>query len=117
MSDQSADRVRYVVYTWVPDDMLDEWNAWYNDEHIPAVLRSGYIRRARTYRVHNTTMPGDWQPQYATAYEVDSMEDMQRYLDGPAAALRKANDDRYGAVGKIARMILVEERRFDDDHA
>jgi hypothetical protein len=107
-----AGNVQYIVFTWVPEEQLDEWNEWHNTEHIPNVSNAPQIRSARKYRVSDTSFPAEWQPQYATVYQVDSVEDMDAYVTGPGIALRQEYADRYGAVGKIARMILVEEQRF-----
>jgi hypothetical protein len=106
-------KVRYLVFTWVPEDLLPSWNQWHNEVHVPAVLETSQMRTARKYRVTDTTLPGDWQPQYVTIYELDSMADMAAYLAGPAVALREDYQARYGHVGKIARLILHEEVRFD----
>jgi hypothetical protein len=103
--------VQYIVFTWVPEDLLDEWNEWHNQVHIPAVLATPMMRGARKYRVTDASL-GDWQPQYATVYKLQNMADMQAYLSGPAAELRQDYAERYGAVGRIARMILDEHGRF-----
>lgn len=107
----SSNSVQYIVFTCVPEEMLDEWNEWHNQVHVPAVLATPMMRGARKYRVTDTSF-GDWQPQYATVYDLESMADMQAYLNGPAAELRQDYAERYGAVGKIARMILDEHGRF-----
>ncbi len=107
-------RIQYIVCTWVPDELLDEWNAWHNQTHIPDVLATPMIRGARKYRVSDTSF-GDWQPQPATIYEVGNAAEMQAYLDGPALRLRQAYADKYGAVGKIARMILSADMRFEGE--
>jgi hypothetical protein len=110
----SGDRkVRYAVFTWVPEDLLESWNQWHNEVHVPEVLATPHMRAACKYRVADTTLPGDWQPQYVTIYELDSMLDMEAYMMGPAIHLREDYHARYGHVGKIARMILSEEVVFD----
>lgn len=108
----SAHKVKYIVYTWVPEERLDEWNDWHNQVHIPDVLRAGYMRAARKYRVTDTALPGAWQPQYATVYELDSMADLDAYLAGPGRALRQDYADRYGLIGQIARMVWEESAQF-----
>lgn len=109
---QQNGAVRYIVLTRVPDDRLDEWNQWHTSVHVPDVLATGYMRGARKYRVADRALPQGWQPQYATVYELESMADLHAYLNGPAAALRDDYHQRYGAVGQIARIVLVEEARF-----
>lgn len=108
----SEEPVKYIVFTAVPHDQLDEWNRWHNETHVPDVLATGYMQSARKYRVADNSLPIEWQPQYATVYECASSADLEAYLGGPAAQLRQDYADRYGAVGQIARMILVEDKQF-----
>ena len=106
-------KVRYCVFTWAPEDQLAAWNTWHNEIHVPEVVDTPQMRAARKYRVADNSFPGDWQPQYVTVYELDSVEDLSAYMDGPGIGLREDYAARYGAVGKIARMVLVEDTRFD----
>ena len=105
--------VRYMVLTWVPDEMLEEWNDWHNRVHIPHVLAAPQMRRVRKFRITDTTLPDGWRPQFATIYELDSMADFEAYRTGPGVALREEYESRYGGVGKTARVVLNEEFRAD----
>lgn len=105
-------KVKYIVYTWVPEEHLATWNDWHNTVHVPDVLRAGYMRSARKYRVMDNALPGAWQPQYATVYELDSRADLEAYIAGPGMALRQDYADRYGAIGRIARMVWEEAAQF-----
>lgn len=111
MNQPPSHTVQYIVFTWVPDELLDEWNTWHNQVHIPEVLQTPHMRAARKFRVTDTSF-GDRQPQYATVYELDSLADLEAYAGGPGVALRQDYATRYGAVGKIARMVLSEVVRF-----
>lgn len=104
-----AGTVQYVVYTWVPEERLAEWLAWQTTVHIPDVLKAPMIRGARLLRVADMSFPGEWRPQYATIYALDSLADMDAYVAGPAVALREDHARVWGAVGKIARVILVDD--------
>jgi hypothetical protein len=106
-------KVRYLVYTWVPEDLLEGWNTWHNEEHVSTIVATPQMRSARKYRVTDSSFPGAWQPQYVTVYELDIIADFEAYMAGPGMGLRAEYEERYGAVGKIARMILHEEVRFD----
>src|SRR5437867_12907456 len=106
--ERGSGRVQYVVYTWVPEEGLDEWNDWHGRVHVPHVLAAPQMRGVRKYRVFDTTLETGFKPQYVTAYELDSLEDFEAYRSGPGAALRREYDERYGGVGKIARMVLTE---------
>lgn len=103
------ERVLYVVRTWVPDDQLEEWGRWHTDVHIPDVVAQPQVRRARKYRVSDDNTPSEWQAQYVTIYEFDSVEDWESYTNGPEAArLRQDYVSRYGTSSKISRQVLIE---------
>jgi len=100
--------VRYEVYTWVPEDMLAEWNDWHNRVHIPHVLAAPQMKSVRKFRVHESAGDLRFRPQYVTVYELASLADFEAYRTGPGAALKREYDERYGGVGKIARIIYAE---------
>jgi putative acetyltransferase len=108
MSAGERGRVRYVVYTWVPEEILEAWNDWHNRVHIPRVLAAPQMRGVSKYRVVDSTVEIGFKPQYVTVYELESLDDFEAYRAGLGAALRKEYDERYGGVGKIARMVLAE---------
>jgi hypothetical protein len=105
--------VRYVVLTWVPEEMLEEWNHWHNRVHIPHVLAAPQMRGVRKFRIADVALPEGWRPQYATVYQLDSLADFEAYRDGPGVAMRQEYEARYGDVGKTARIVLGEEFRID----
>lgn len=112
-TDAGPGSIRYMVFTWVPEDMLDAWNTWHTQVHVPDVVATPQIRRARKLRLVDSSLPGEWQPQYVTVYELDSMADFEAYVAGPGRALREDYAERFGSTGKIARMVLTEEAAFD----
>ena len=54
----------YIVHTDIPDDIVDEYNAWYDEEHLPRLVTVPGVVRARRY----TAVSGN--PRYLTAYEL-----------------------------------------------
>ena len=88
-------KVRYLVYTWVPEELLEGWNTWHNEEHVPEVVELPQIRRASKYRVTDSSFPDSWQPQYVTIYELDSMADLKPIWPG-AGRIRADYAERYG---------------------
>jgi hypothetical protein len=54
----------YIVHTDIPDDIVDEYNAWYDQEHLPRLVTVPGVIRARRY----AATAGN--PQYLTAYEL-----------------------------------------------
>jgi hypothetical protein len=109
--------IRYAVFTWVPEGLLAEWNDWHNRVHIPNVLSAPQMRGVRKFRIADAQFPGDWKPQYVTVYQLDSLEDYEAYRRGPGILRRRDYDDRYGDVGKVARVMLGEEIQLEDSDA
>ena len=54
----------YIVHTDIPDDIVDEYNEWYDKEHLPRLVTVPGVVRARRY----TAVSGN--PRYLTAYEL-----------------------------------------------
>jgi len=54
----------YIVHTDIPDDIVDEYNEWYDNEHLPRLVTVPGVIRARRY----TAVIG--APCYLTAYEL-----------------------------------------------
>jgi hypothetical protein len=107
---ENQGRALYIVRTWVPDEHLDEWYRWHSEIHMPDVASQPGVRRATKYRVVEDNMPAEWGAQYVTVYEFDTLAAFEAYrASSEAARLRADHADRYGAVGKIARQVLVEE--------
>jgi putative acetyltransferase len=105
-----GEAVRYMIYTWVPEDMLQEWNSWHNRVHIPHVMKAPQMKSVRKFRVHESTGDLRFRPQFVTVYELASLEDFEAYRTGPGAQLRREYDERYGGIGKIARVVSIETR-------
>jgi hypothetical protein len=55
----------YIVHTDIPDDIVDDYNAWYDEEHLPRLVGVPGIERARRY-VANSAL----SPRYLTAYDL-----------------------------------------------
>ena len=54
----------YIVHTDIPDDIVDEYNEWYDREHLPRLVTVPGVIRARRYNA----VSGN--PRYLTAYEL-----------------------------------------------
>jgi hypothetical protein len=54
----------YLVHTDIAPDLLDEYNAWYGEEHLPRLVKVPGILRARRF----TATAG--APRYLTAYDL-----------------------------------------------
>lgn len=54
----------YIVHTDIPDHIVDEYNEWYDKEHLPRLVTVPGVVRARRY----AAVAGS--PRYLTAYEL-----------------------------------------------
>ena len=54
----------YIVHTDIPDDIVEEYNAWYDEEHLPRLVTVPGVIRARRYSATSGN------PRYLTAYEL-----------------------------------------------
>jgi len=55
----------YIVHTDIPADVVDDYNAWYDEEHLPRLVGVPGIERARRY-----VADGNLSPRYLTAYDL-----------------------------------------------
>jgi hypothetical protein len=59
----------YIVHTDIPEYIVDEYNAWYDKEHLPRCANITGVLRARRYTAMTCTS-GTLAPRYLTAYEM-----------------------------------------------
>ena len=60
----------YVVHTDIPDHIVDEYNAWYDSEHLPRCAAIPGVLRARRYMSTGILGGTSDGPKYLTAYEM-----------------------------------------------
>ena len=59
----------YIVHTDIPETIVDEYNAWYDKEHLPRCVGIPGVLRARRYAAAACTS-STLSPKYLTAYEL-----------------------------------------------
>jgi len=78
-------KVLFVVAHDIPDGREDEFSAWYNTEHIPAMLRLPGFLTARRFKLAHPPAAGDArQPMYVSLYDLaneDAVENEQFMRD------------------------------------
>jgi len=55
----------YIVHTDIPEDIIHEYNQWYDVEHLPRLVKVPGVNRARRYVCEGQS------PKYLTAYGLD----------------------------------------------
>ncbi len=75
----------YVVHTDIPDHIVDEYNEWYDKEHLPRCAGIPGVLRARRYMSTGILGGTGDGPKYLTAYELAGPD----VWESPAAQLAR----------------------------
>ena len=87
----------FVVRATITAERETAFNKWYNEEHVPQVLRYNGAVSARRYR----RITGEDKYQYMAVYEFASEEVLQTFLQSDALkALRGEYDRHFGEVSE-----------------
>jgi hypothetical protein len=89
----------YVVRATIAAEREAAFNKWYNEEHLPQVLRYNGAVSGRRYR----KVVGEDRYQYMAVYEFASEDVLQQFLaSGALKDLRSEYDQHFGAVSERA---------------
>jgi hypothetical protein len=94
--------VIYEVSLEIEHDVVGEFDAWLAG-HIDDMLTIPGFVSARTFTQANSDAG---RARRVTHYHLESEADLERYLSGPAAAMRQAAIDRFGDRFNASRRIL-----------
>ncbi len=94
--------VIYEVSLEIEQDVVGEFDAWLAG-HIDDMLTIPGFISARTFTLENTDAGS---ARRVTHFHLESEADLERYLAGPAAAMRQAAIDRFGDKFTASRRIL-----------
>ena len=87
----------FVVRATIAKDREAAFNRWYNEVHLPQVLRYNGAVSGRRYR----KLTGEDKYDYMAVYEFASEEVLQRFLQSDALKeLRAEYDKHFGAVSE-----------------
>ena len=87
----------FVVRATITRDRETAFNKWYNEEHLPQVLRYNGAISGRRYR----KVIGEERYDYMAVYEFASEEVLQQFLKSDALKdLRAEYDKHFGAVSE-----------------
>lgn len=87
----------FVVRATITGDREAAFNKWYNEEHLPQVLRYNGAVSGRRYR----KLVGEDRCQYMAVYEFASEEVLQQFLKSDALkGLRAEYDAHFGDVSQ-----------------
>ncbi len=94
--------VIYEVSLEIEQDVAAEFDAWLAG-HIDDMLTTPGFLSARTFTLENSA---DGRARRVSHFHIESEADLERYLAGPAAAMRQAATDRFEDKFTASRRIL-----------
>ena len=90
----------FVVKATIDPDREEEFNRWYDDEHVPDLLRYPGAVSARRYR----SLVGEERFQYIAVYEFRDQATLEAFLASDhLKALARDYDARFGGASQRQR--------------
>jgi Domain of unknown function (DUF4286) len=97
--------VLFMVKATIPKSHETAFNQWYDDTHVPDVLKFPGVVSARRYRA----LEGDDTYQYMAVYEVRDEKTYRALMKSDhMTALRADYDKHFGKVSERARSAWVQ---------
>lgn len=99
--------VVYQVHVVLEKDIEDDWLSWMINQHIPAVMKTGYFNNQKIYK---TILPAQEKDKaaYSIHYECESFENYLAYSENEAPRLQKEHSDKYEGKFTAARSVAEE---------
>jgi hypothetical protein len=93
----------YNVTVNIDDSCHDEWLEWMKSVHIPEVVNTGCFTHGKIFRIMVNEQQGT---SYSIQYTANSMEEVDRYLNNFAQALRDDAMNKFGGKFTAFRTLL-----------
>ncbi len=82
----------YNVTVNIDNDVHDDWLHWMKTVHVPDVVATGCFTDGNIFKIMVDEQQGT---SYSIQYKANSMDDVNRYLETFAPALREQHTARY----------------------
>ncbi len=97
--------VLFVVKATITKEKEEAFNRWYNEEHVPMLLRFNGAVSARRYKA----ILGEEKFQYMAVYEMKDEATFQRLMESDhMKTLRAEYDAKFGSASERARFAYVQ---------
>lgn len=97
--------VLFVVKATIPRERENEFNRWYNEEHVPQFLQFPGAVSARRYKA----LEGEERWQYMAVYELQDEATYRRLMGSPHfKQLRADYDAKFGDVSERGRFAYTQ---------
>ena len=77
-----------IAATQCPPEVEEKFNTWYNEIHVPMLLKFKGIREAARYKIINGT---EGSPKYLSVFEFESLKAFEEYGTSPELTLARAD--------------------------
>lgn len=99
-----SDHVIYEVSLEIDPAIVGQYDVWL-EQHLREVLEVEGFEIGRVFKPDAAAEEGAWIPR-VVQYTVRSRHDLERYLAGPAQAMRQKGIDRFGERFRATRRVL-----------
>lgn len=82
----------YNVTVNIDNDVHDDWLQWMKTVHVPDVVATGCFTEGNIFKIMVEEQQGI---SYSIQYKANSMDDVNRYMEAFAPALREQHTSRY----------------------
>ncbi|HQQ97004.1 MAG TPA: DUF4286 family protein [Cyclobacteriaceae bacterium] len=96
----------YNVTVGVDKSIEQDWLVWMREIHIPDVMRTNMFLGHKMYKILTTDT--DETVSYAIQYSAASLNEIERYLEEFAPALREEVNKKFGEQQAAFRTLLEE---------
>ena len=100
-----------VIEMQCPPELEEEWNTWYNEKHVPQVIKFKGFKRATRYKIAYGILGDEGKyPNYLTVYEFENRQAAEAYEPSPEHSANRADfDNDWARRGvKIKRRVHYE---------
>ena len=95
----------YSVTVSIENEVAEEWLQWMQENHIPAVMATGYFKGYTLQQVLEPVVDPD-RINYNVLDEVENRETLEMYQQKAAPALQREHQQRYGENALAIRVIM-----------
>ena len=104
------EQVLYFVGTDIAQELKEKFNKWYDETHIPMLLKSESLNGVTRYQ--RSPNAGGEYPEYMAIYEFDNRQAYDAFIaSGEAADASKERKQTWGTLDFVKSRMLYEPMR------
>lgn len=95
--------ILYNITLNIDSSIEKEWLQWMQEDHIPAVIQTGFFDTQKLFRLIKT---GEEGVTYSAQFETESLAKLQQYMANHSPRLQQEHHDKFGDKVVSFRSIL-----------